>query len=66
MPPVGAILTDEKIASVLTYVRREWGQGGSAVDPASVKNIRVLTAGRARAWKHEELLEMLPPGRDGK
>ena len=66
MPPVGAILADEKIASVLTYVRREWGQGGSAVDPASVKNVRALTAGRARPWKHEELLEMLPPGRSGK
>lgn len=66
MPPVGAILTDEKIASVLTYVRREWGQDGSAVDPASVKTVRTLTAGRARPWKNEELLEMLPASRNGK
>jgi mono/diheme cytochrome c family protein len=25
MPPVGGTLDDEQIASVLTYVRREWG-----------------------------------------
>ena len=30
MPPVGGALDDEQIASVLTYVRREWGQ---AADP---------------------------------
>ena len=30
MPPVGQIFTDEQIAAVLTYMRREWGQGGDA------------------------------------
>src|SRR5439155_11931709 len=32
MPPVGSVLSDDQIAGVLTYVRREWGQTGSAVD----------------------------------
>ena len=34
MPPVGSVLSDEQIAGVLTYVRREWGQDASPVDPA--------------------------------
>ena len=29
MPPLGAGLTDQQIAAVLTYIRREWGQAGS-------------------------------------
>ena len=40
MPPIGFVLDDEQIAGVLTYVRREWGQTGAPVDPASVKAIR--------------------------
>ena len=32
MPPLGQALTDEQIASVLTYVRRQWGNTGSPVD----------------------------------
>ena len=42
MPPIGSTLTDDQIAGVLTYVRREWGQAGDPVDPATV-------ADRARA-----------------
>ena len=32
MPPLGSALTDEQIAAVLTYIRREWGQTASPVD----------------------------------
>jgi mono/diheme cytochrome c family protein/glucose/arabinose dehydrogenase len=68
MPPVGAVLSDEQIAAVLTYIRREWGQTGSPVDPATVKAVRALTAGRQRAWTNGELLALpemghpVPPG----
>jgi mono/diheme cytochrome c family protein len=55
MPPVGASLTDEQLASVLTYVRREWGQSGSAVEPALVKATRSAVAGRPRPWTDAEL-----------
>jgi mono/diheme cytochrome c family protein len=58
MPPVGSVLTDEQIASVLTYVRREWGQTGSPVDGAVVKTVREATAGRTRPWTHDELLAL--------
>ena len=36
MPPVGGALDDEQIASVLTYVRREWGQTADPVDATAV------------------------------
>ncbi|HET7219054.1 MAG TPA: c-type cytochrome [Vicinamibacterales bacterium] len=58
MPPVGSTLTDEQIASVLTYVRREWGQTGSPVDPAAIAAVRELTRARTRPWTHDELLKM--------
>jgi mono/diheme cytochrome c family protein len=60
MPPVGQIFTDEQIADVLTYIRREWGQTGSAVDPATVADIRSKTAGRTRPWTNDELNALLP------
>jgi mono/diheme cytochrome c family protein len=60
MPSIGSVLTDEQIAGVLTYVRREWGQTGSPVDAATVKAVRAATAGRTRPWTNDELLA-LPP-----
>jgi len=59
MPPIGSILSDEQIAGVLTYVRREWGQPGSAVDPSTVKSVRELTAGRTKPWTNDELLALV-------
>jgi mono/diheme cytochrome c family protein len=54
MPPL-AVLTDDEIASVLTYVRRVWGNTASAVEPDAVKEIRGLTKVRTRPWSAEEL-----------
>jgi mono/diheme cytochrome c family protein len=59
MPPVGSVLSDEQIASVLTYVRREWGQTGTPVDPTQVKAMRTETASRTRPWTHDELMAMI-------
>jgi mono/diheme cytochrome c family protein/glucose/arabinose dehydrogenase len=58
MPPVGQSFTDDQVAAVLTYVRREWGQTGTPVDPALVKQIRALTADRTRPWTNAELLAL--------
>jgi mono/diheme cytochrome c family protein/glucose/arabinose dehydrogenase len=55
MPPLGAALNDDQIASVLTYVRREWGNSGSPVSPEDVREIRGLTRGRSRPWTDAEL-----------
>jgi mono/diheme cytochrome c family protein len=66
MPALGTVLTDEQIADVLTYVRRQWGNAGSPVDAATVKDTRALTTGRTRPWKNEELLEMMKGEEKGK
>jgi mono/diheme cytochrome c family protein/glucose/arabinose dehydrogenase len=66
MPPIGSALTDDQIASVLTYVRREWGNEATPVDPALVKTMRGLTASRTRPWTNDELKALLPSGRGGR
>ena len=58
MPPIGSKLNDEQIASVLTYVRREWGQTGTPVDADTVKAVRALSIGRTRPWTDDELLKL--------
>jgi mono/diheme cytochrome c family protein len=55
MPPIGQSFTDDQIAAVLTYIRREWGQAGAPVDAETVKTVRAQTAGRARPWTNDEL-----------
>ena len=55
MPPLGAALTDEQIAAALTYIRREWGHGASAVDVQTVRDVRTLSTGRTRPWTADEL-----------
>jgi len=65
MPPLGGGLTDEQIAGALTYVRRQWGNAASAVDPATVKEVRAATAGRTRPWTNDELLALVSGGRGG-
>jgi mono/diheme cytochrome c family protein/glucose/arabinose dehydrogenase len=58
MPPIGSTLTDDDLASVLTYVRREWGQTGTAVDPETIKSVRALTSSRTRPWTNDELTSL--------
>jgi mono/diheme cytochrome c family protein len=59
MPPLGQALTDEQAAAVLTYIRRQWGNVGSPVDPATVRDARAATAGRARPWSHDEIVALV-------
>ena len=55
MPAFGAAFDDQQLASVLTYVRREWGHTAAPVEPAQVKAIRAATLGHSDAWSPEEL-----------
>jgi mono/diheme cytochrome c family protein len=55
MPPLGGGLTDDQIAAVLTYIRRDWGHTGSAVAPDDVKEVRGLTKTRTKPWTDAEL-----------
>lgn len=52
-------LDDEQIASMLTYVRREWGHEASPVSPELVAKVRKESASRGQAqWTPEELLQI--------
>jgi mono/diheme cytochrome c family protein len=64
MPPLGGSLSDDQIASLLTYVRREWGHTASPVEPDDVKEIRGLTKTRTRPWTDSEL-QAVRGGRGG-
>jgi mono/diheme cytochrome c family protein len=55
MPPLGQTFSDDQIANVLTYVRRQWGNTASAVDVQVVKDTRAAVAGRTRPWTNAEL-----------
>ena len=61
MPPIGNVLNDAQIAAVLTYIRREWGNAATPVDPALIKTIRALTGGRTKPWTDAEL-SAIPAG----
>lgn len=43
MPPLSSLLTDQQIADVLTYVRNNFGNNGSAVTAGEVKVLRAKT-----------------------
>jgi mono/diheme cytochrome c family protein len=53
--PAAGFLTDEQIAGVLTYIRREWDHEASPVPVDLVKKIRAENKGRTDAWTEPEL-----------
>ncbi len=55
MPPLGAALSDEQVAGVITYIRREWEHTASPVSVADVTKIRTEHKERTKAWTAEEL-----------
>jgi mono/diheme cytochrome c family protein/glucose/arabinose dehydrogenase len=57
MPSMG-MFDDQQIASILTYVRREWENTATPVEPQLVKQIRSETAKRKEAWSQTELLDV--------
>jgi mono/diheme cytochrome c family protein len=66
MPPIGQAFTDEQIADVLTYVRRQWGNVGTPVDVQTVKDTRAAVASRTRPWTNDELTALARGGRGGR
>ena len=54
MPPLPTF-SDEQIAGVLTYLRREWEHNASPVSAKDVAKVRAANAKRTTAWTAEEL-----------
>ena len=55
MPPLGAALSDEQIAGVLTYIRREWEHNSSPISTDAVAKLRAQHKTRTKAWTGDEL-----------
>jgi mono/diheme cytochrome c family protein len=56
MPGMYQALDDEKIAGILTFVRREWRDKAPPIVPETVTRIRAATVGRTDQWTEKELL----------
>lgn len=56
--PSLSVFDDEQIASVLTYIRRDWGHTADPVLPETVQKVREQTANRMEAWLEAELLKV--------
>lgn len=59
-PPPG--LDDDKIAAVLTFVRKSFGNKASAVTKDQVTAIRAAIASRGKPWTADELKALQKPG----
>lgn len=55
MPGLGAVLDDEKIAQVLSYIRRSFGHEQPVVETAAVAKIRAASKDRGTEWTSDEL-----------
>ncbi|PHX79056.1 MAG: dehydrogenase [Opitutia bacterium] len=55
--PAAGFLSDEQIAGVLTYIRREWDHEAAPVPLDLVQKIRAESKGRTDAWTEGELLK---------
>jgi mono/diheme cytochrome c family protein len=60
MPPWGAMLKDEEVAAVATYIRSSWGNKATAVTAAAVAQIRKAHADRSTPWTAAELAKFIP------
>ena len=58
MPAWEGALTDEKIASVASFIRQEWGNKSGEITPAKVAAARKLFAGQKAPWTGKEVEEM--------
>ncbi len=60
MTPFGGMLDDDEVASVLTYVRKSFGNNASAITAEQVKKVRATTAKDGMFYKPAELLKAYP------
>jgi mono/diheme cytochrome c family protein len=66
MPPAGSQMTDEQLASILTFIRGSFGNHAAAVQPASVKETRLMYSYRKTPWTDAELNAGGRRGRGGR
>lgn len=58
MPGLGTVFSDEQVAAVMTYVRRNWEHSADPVNPALVEKVRAEDPDRVELWTVEELKKL--------
>ncbi len=67
MPPQGAVLNDQQLASILTYVRKSWGnRQKKAITSDEIAAVRAELADRKAPWTAQELTKKYPIPRNRK
>jgi len=64
MPAQESILTPEKIADLMTYIRGSWGNTAGPVTVDEVNAAKAKFASQPAAWSEAELLKIAPHGLD--
>jgi mono/diheme cytochrome c family protein len=57
MPAVGQMLTDAQLASLLSFIRRQYAPGSATIEPAAVARVRAANKDRSDYWTAGELLK---------
>lgn len=57
--PAHNYLSDEQIASVLTFIRQSWGNAAEPVEPKEVGSIRQQSQDRSATWSPDELRKLI-------
>jgi mono/diheme cytochrome c family protein len=60
MTPFESLLSDDEIASVLTYVRNSFGNKASPIQPDAVKKVREEIKSKQGLYSPDELLKAHP------
>lgn len=60
MTPFRALLNDDEIASVLTYVRNSFGNRADPISPDQVQRVRKATESKTGLYTPDELLKDHP------
>ena len=60
MTPFGGMLSNEEVASVLTYVRNSFGNKASAISPKKVSQVRKAIEKKESFYSPDELLKQYP------
>lgn len=55
MPGLGAVLNDEQIAQILSFMRRDLGNVAPVVETSAVEKLRAATKDRGAGWTADEL-----------
>ncbi len=57
---VGVPISDDQLATLLTYVRTSWGNSASAITVADIERVKAATSDRTTAWTADELMAAMP------